>query len=152
MNEREIRDKLENCIRACQSLLDQLAGGQDVPTEQDISSVRYEVWTLSETVDAYRKQLDRYEAERNRLAEAEEQMRSRIEELRAEIQERTSALAAQQRELELLERELGRKQIPKEVTRPCAPEEKPDEQAPGDDIPALISTLDQQNETALGLR
>ncbi len=152
MNEREMREKLENCIRACQSLLDQLAGGQGVPTEQDISSVRFEVWTLSETVDAYRKQLDRYEGERNRLAEAEEQMRSRIEELRAEIQKRTAALSRQQQELELLERELGRKQIQKEEARSCSPEEKPDDQAPGDDIPALISTLDQQNETALGLR
>ena len=152
MNEREMREALENCMRVCNALLDGLVSGRNVPTQQDIADIRYQVWSLSETVEAYRQQLDRYQQELGELTEAEAAMLSRIDALASELAERRTALAQRQRELEALEREHANFHLPKKDDPPAVSPEKHDDDAPGEDIPALISTLDQQNETALGIR
>ena len=152
MNEQKMREALENCIRFCNSLLDGLVGGENVPTEEDVAAARYQVWILSETVDACRMQLDRYERELNELSVAEEQMRSRIMALTAELDERKAVLAERQRKLEALETGLSRHFLPDKETPPCDSPKKNTDEEPGEDIPVLVSMLEQQNETALGLR
>jgi chromosome segregation ATPase len=155
-------EALENCIELCESLLNALVHGENIPTEESINAARYRVWTISETINELRRRIEQYNRQIRELTQTEAEMNGRIrssqaaiDALRHELTRLQKVCNELQQEQDVLRHRLDetstRYHRLKEKTPPAVPERR-DEDASDEDLAALVSTLEQQNETALGLR